>query len=63
MTPIASVRQTDCKTGWQVVSAGRLIASYRRREPAVSHAAVLNARPDYNPKVDWPERYSDGRPI
>lgn len=32
------VRRTDCRTGWQVIDGrGRVIATYRRRESAVSH--------------------------
>ncbi len=26
-------------------------------------AAIKPARPDFDPRIDYPERYSDGRPI
>jgi len=39
-----TVRQTDCRTGWQVVdSAGKVYLTFRRRESASECAAELNA--------------------
>jgi hypothetical protein len=40
-----SVRQTDCRTGWQVVrtSTGRPVETYRRREIAAESASAMNA--------------------
>jgi hypothetical protein len=38
-----TVRQTDCRTGWQVINAaGRPVETYRRRESAVAAARELN---------------------
>jgi hypothetical protein len=37
-----SVRQTDCRTGWQVLYAGRVVATFRRRESADDMARDLN---------------------
>ena len=56
------VRQTDCRTGWQVVSSsGKVEATYRRHEAALDHSAALNRAgrpaPEFDPRVDYPERY------
>lgn len=39
-----SVRQTDCRTGWQVVDMdGKILATYRRWDAAREHADELNS--------------------
>ena len=59
------VRQTDCRTGWQVVSSNdRVYLTTRRRIIADQTAHDLNSAirkpaPQYDPRIDHPERYQD----
>lgn len=47
---------------------GRGVGLYKtpagaNRKANALNAAITQPRPDYDPRVDYPERYAEGRPI
>lgn len=63
MTDNYRVRQTDCRTGWQVVtSTGRLYLTTRNRVRALEIAEDLN-RADHTEQIPWLHATDDGAAI